>query len=83
MPSLSALEKRVHVTDSSLLMPQAMVEYAVPDDVPVHDTCQVIGLRVKPTPVHREMKGSIKPPRSFLWSLQLSCPSSARPIATR
>ena len=37
VPSLSALEKRVHVTDSSLLPPQAMVEYAVPDDVPVHD----------------------------------------------
>ena len=37
VPSLSALEKRVHVTDSSLLPPQAMVEYTVPDDVPVHD----------------------------------------------
>ena len=36
-PSLSALEKRVHVTDTSLLPPQAMVEYTVPDDVPVHD----------------------------------------------
>ena len=37
VPSLSALEKRVHVTDTSLLPPQAMVEYTVPDDVPVHD----------------------------------------------
>ena len=37
VPSLSALEKRVHVTDSSLLPPQVMVEYAVPDDVPVRD----------------------------------------------
>lgn len=36
VPSLSALEKRVHVTDSSLLPPQVMVEYAVPDAVPVH-----------------------------------------------
>jgi len=36
VPSLTALEKRVHVTDTSLLAPQAMVEYAVPDDVPVH-----------------------------------------------
>lgn len=35
VPSLTALEKRVHVTDTSLLPPQAMVEYAVPDDVPV------------------------------------------------
>jgi RES domain-containing protein len=31
------LEKRVHVTDTDLLPPQAMVEYAVPDDVPVHN----------------------------------------------
>jgi RES domain-containing protein len=37
VPSLSALEKRVHVTDTSLLPPQAMVEYTAPDDVPVHD----------------------------------------------
>ena len=36
VPSLTALEKRVHVTDTSLLPPQAMVEYAVPDDVAVH-----------------------------------------------
>jgi RES domain-containing protein len=36
VPSLTALEKRVHVTDSNLLPPQVMVEYAVPDDVPVH-----------------------------------------------
>jgi RES domain-containing protein len=36
VPSLTALEKRVHVTDTSLLPPQAMVEYAVPDDVPAH-----------------------------------------------
>jgi len=36
VPSLTALEKRVHVTDTSLLAPQAMVEYAVPDDVPAH-----------------------------------------------
>ena len=37
VPSLTALEKRVHVTDSNLLPPQVMVEYAVPDDVPVHN----------------------------------------------
>ena len=36
VPSLTALEKRVHVTDSSLLPLQSMVEYAVPDDVPMH-----------------------------------------------
>jgi RES domain-containing protein len=36
VPSLTALEKRVHVTDTSLLAPQAMVEYAVPDDVLTH-----------------------------------------------
>ena len=34
VPSLTALEKRAHVTDTSLLAPQAMVEYAVPNDVP-------------------------------------------------
>jgi RES domain-containing protein len=37
VPSLTALEKRVHVTDTNLLPPQAMVEYAVPDDVPAHN----------------------------------------------
>ena len=37
VPSLAALEKRVHVTDTSLLPHQAMVEYAVPDDGPVHN----------------------------------------------
>jgi len=37
VPSLSALEKRVHVSDSSLLPPQVMVGYAVPDDVPVQN----------------------------------------------
>jgi RES domain-containing protein len=36
VPSLAALEKRVHVADTRLLPPQAMVEYAVPDDVGVH-----------------------------------------------
>ena len=36
VPSLTALEKRVHVTDTSLLAPQAMVAYAVPNDVPTH-----------------------------------------------
>ena len=36
VPSLTALEKRVHVTVTDLLPPQAMVEYAVPDDVPAH-----------------------------------------------
>ena len=36
VPSLAALEKRVHITDPGLLPPQALVEYDVPDDVPVH-----------------------------------------------
>src|SRR6266404_590961 len=35
VPSLAALEKRVHVTDPSLLPPQAFVEYEAPDDVPL------------------------------------------------
>jgi RES domain-containing protein len=35
VPSLAALERRVHVGDPSLLPPQALVEYEVPDDVPV------------------------------------------------
>jgi RES domain-containing protein len=34
VPSLSALEKRVHVTDPALLPRQALVEYELPDDVP-------------------------------------------------
>jgi RES domain-containing protein len=34
VPSLAALEKRVHVTDPGLLPPQALVEYDVPDDIP-------------------------------------------------
>lgn len=33
VPSLAALEKRVHVTDPGLLPPQSMVEYEVPDDL--------------------------------------------------
>src|SRR6266545_3069529 len=33
VPSLAALEKRVHVTDPGLLPPQALVEYEVPDNV--------------------------------------------------
>lgn len=33
VPSLAALEKRVHVTDSTLLPPQSMVEYEAPDDL--------------------------------------------------
>jgi RES domain-containing protein len=36
VPSLAALEKRVHVADPNLLPPQVMVEYEVPDDLAVH-----------------------------------------------
>lgn len=36
VPSLAALEKRVHVTDPGLLPPQALVEYDVPDNIPTH-----------------------------------------------
>jgi RES domain-containing protein len=35
VPSLAALEKRVHVGDPSRLPPQAMVAYDAPDDVSV------------------------------------------------
>ncbi|MGB7036310.1 MAG: RES family NAD+ phosphorylase [Xanthobacteraceae bacterium] len=35
VPSLAALEKRVHVTDPALLPPQVMVAYEVPDDIAV------------------------------------------------
>jgi RES domain-containing protein len=35
VPSLAALEKRVHVGDARLLPPQVMVEYDVPDDLPM------------------------------------------------
>ena len=34
VPSLAALEKRVHVTDPGLLPPHSMVEYEAPDDLP-------------------------------------------------
>jgi len=36
VPSLAALEKRVHVAEPSLLPPQAMVTYDAPDALPVH-----------------------------------------------
>jgi len=35
VPSLAALEKRVHVGDPGLLPPQVMVVYDVPDDLPL------------------------------------------------
>jgi RES domain-containing protein len=35
VPSLAALEKRVHVTDAEELPPQVMVAYDVPDDIAV------------------------------------------------
>jgi RES domain-containing protein len=35
VPSLSALEKRAHVSDPALLPDQTMVEYDVPDDIPL------------------------------------------------
>jgi RES domain-containing protein len=34
VPSLAALEKRVHVTDPALLPPLMLVEYEAPDDLP-------------------------------------------------
>jgi RES domain-containing protein len=34
VPSLAALEKRVHVTGPALLPPQSVVEYEAPDDLP-------------------------------------------------
>ena len=34
VPSLAALEKRVHVTNPALLPPQSMIEYETPDDLP-------------------------------------------------
>ncbi|MGH8200300.1 MAG: RES family NAD+ phosphorylase [Steroidobacteraceae bacterium] len=34
VPSLAALEKRVHVSDPALLPPQSMVEYDAPDNLP-------------------------------------------------
>jgi RES domain-containing protein len=33
VPSLAALEKRVHVTDAALLPPQVFVEFEVPDEL--------------------------------------------------
>ena len=35
VPSLAALEKRVHVNDAGTLPPQSMIAYDVPDDVRV------------------------------------------------
>ncbi|SRR6266480_2098840 len=34
--SLAVLEKRVHATDPGLLPAQALVQYEIPDDIPVH-----------------------------------------------
>ena len=35
VPSLTALEKRVHITNASLLPPLMLVEYEAPDDIPL------------------------------------------------
>src|ERR1700719_3106162 len=35
VPSLTALEKRVHVTDTSLLPLLILVEFEAPDDIPL------------------------------------------------
>jgi RES domain-containing protein len=43
VPSLTATEKRVHVTDPGLLPPQVMVAYDVPDDVPIR-TLSIVDL---------------------------------------
>jgi RES domain-containing protein len=43
VPSLTVLEKRVHVADPALLPPQALVEYGVPDDIPAR-TIQINSL---------------------------------------
>jgi len=52
VPSLAALEKRVHVTDPSLLPPLAVVEYDVPDDI----SSRVIDFRALPVDwVRREV----------------------------
>jgi RES domain-containing protein len=37
VPSLAALEKRVHVTDAADFPPQALVAYDVPDDIAVRN----------------------------------------------
>jgi RES domain-containing protein len=36
VPSLAALEKRVHVTDPALVPPQVMVAYELPDGISTH-----------------------------------------------
>lgn len=52
VPSLAALEKRVHVTDPDLLPPQSMVEYEAPDDLPQ----RTVDLNALPTDwIHREI----------------------------
>ena len=35
VPSLAALEKRVHIAEADTLPPQSMIAYDVPDDVPL------------------------------------------------
>ena len=37
VPSLCALEKRIHVADPAVLPDQVMVEYEVPDDLEKHE----------------------------------------------
>ena len=52
VPSLAALEKRVHVTDPGLLPPQSMVEYEAPDDLPQ----RIVDLSaLAPDWIHREV----------------------------
>ncbi len=52
VPSLAALEKRVHVSDPALLPPQSMVEYEAPDDLPQ----RIVDVRALASDwVHREV----------------------------
>ena len=56
VPSLAALEKRVHVTDPGLLPPQSMVEYDAPDDLPQ----RTVDLNALPSDwIHREIDTQI------------------------
>ena len=56
VPSLAALEKRVHVTDPGLLPPQPMVEYDAPDDLPQ----RTVDLNALPSDwIHREIDTQI------------------------
>src|SRR5260221_10370987 len=85
VPSLAALEKRVHVTDPTLLPPQVMVAYELPDGISRRtidiQTFRRTGRHTRRTHRPLVIGGSIRWQRSCFSSLQSSCQLQTRSIA--